>query len=193
MRRLAVALLGVVAVAGTQAHAGVVTFSPDASVFSIAPGAPNPVPDSLGISVKVDPNFTEFDSGDILIGSDTLPITAFEYDPAWASFATSVAPPTFGWGFYPYDVYLAGSRPTLLALSEVNLGVVTVDLRGLDEGTYAIGVSSDTDGGVTAIGRNGVPETLFGRATITIVPEPATLALLGVGALAAMWRRRRTA
>lgn len=84
------------------------------------------------------------------------------------------------------------------------MGVLTVEIPGgTRPGVYDILVNGDLDGtSKVVLFPSNDTETLFGAlgarglgvaGQVTVVPEPATLALLGVGGLVALGRRRRKA
>ena len=76
------------------------------------------------------------------------------------------------------------------------MGTLTVGTEGLDVGEYEVLVDSLRDFDWSVIGlatrTEFSTETLSGSALVNVVPEPMTLSLLGLGALALL-RRRRTA
>jgi hypothetical protein len=65
-----------------------------------------------------------------------------------------------------------------------------------DPGLYTFGVSSVEDGNRSKLAGGSIPagqfETLSGRVAINVVPEPTTIALMGIAALGLI-RRRTTA
>ncbi len=88
--------------------------------------------------------------------------------------------------------YLAGGRSA--PLLEATL---TIDTTGLAEGEYSFLVSAAEDRnrigtGLSGLGRGFSFDPLEGAGFLNVVPEPMTLSLLGLGALALL-RRRRTA
>jgi hypothetical protein len=62
------------------------------------------------------------------------------------------------------------------------VGAITLDASGLSPGDYEVFVDSDLDFGTSSLGLGTAGEPLFGSAVVRVLPEPATLALLGVGA-----------
>ena len=69
------------------------------------------------------------------------------------------------------------------------LAIVTVDTTGYMTGTYAVTFMSTVAGDSNLIGES-LGTVTFSAGSIT-VPEPATLALLGLGSLGVLIRRRR--
>jgi hypothetical protein len=143
------------------------------------------------LAVTVDPDWLgAFDEADILIGSPDLSITDFVYDPVWVSRMDSRLPaPTYGIGRFTYDVYVGGKTTDPVGTTTIDLGTVTVDATGLAEGTYDVMVDSDLDSLFSLLWFDGQFERLKGIGSVVVIPEPATIALLGLAVLGL--RRRR--
>lgn len=70
------------------------------------------------------------------------------------------------------------------------LGTLTVDAAGLDIGEYLVMVDSERDGDVSKVADATDIDLLNGIGIVHVVPEPATIALLGLGAIGLLRRRR---
>jgi hypothetical protein len=183
MKRIAAVLL-VLTFGGASAFGGVVEFSPDPLDLMVS----GPMTGSLDVTVT---GVGQFDSLDMVIGSDDFTITGFTYDAAIDLDSTTA--PYMGVGLYTAsDVWIGGfndaghvSGPTML------VGTVDVDLTGLPEGTYEIEVSATRDGDISGLGVPGVGfDGLAGIGIVNVVPEPATLGLLGLASLGFLRRRK---
>lgn len=105
----------------------------------------------------------------------------------------------------------SGPRQLSLTTADKRLGQLEITLPAV-EGTYILDVLNETapgDAGAAFVYGFGTPtdptvtneadssvpalDVTGGRATFTVIPEPATLAMLGLGGLAAAFRRRRSA
>ncbi len=92
-------------------------------------------------------------------------------------------------GLYKVDLVVSSTDPNLDPIANGILASVTVDTTGFMTGTYAVKLMGTIGGSSNMIGDN-LPTVTFNDGSIT-VPEPATLALLGLGSLGALIRRRR--
>ena len=182
MKRIAAVLL-VVAFGGVSAFGGVVDFSPDPLDLLIT----GPMTGSLDVTVT---GVGQFDSLDMVIGSDDFTITAFTYDAAIDLDSTSA--PFMGVGIYGSDLWIGGfndaghvSGPSML------VGTVDVDLTGLPLGSYEIIVDPVRDGNISVLGVPGVgADAMSGLGVVNVIPEPATLGLLGLASLGFLRRRK---
>ncbi len=186
MKNVAVALL-LVGFIGSVASAATVGF--DAPETVLNPGDSRIVEMTLTVTEAAG----AFDALNIKIGSDDLTITNFTPDivdvfvfPGFLvnKADTSVYPSGWVFGYFGTESNTPNAQM---------LGTLTVDTTGLADGTYTVQINPERDNGFSALGVAGVADLVSGLATITIVPEPATLALLGIGGVATVLRRRRTA
>lgn len=72
------------------------------------------------------------------------------------------------------------------------LCTVTVDTTGYyDTESFTINIASTLNGALKVLFTGTAPTLTLTDGTLNVVPEPATIALLGLGALGALIRRRR--
>ena len=194
MMRKAATSLACLLLAGSVALGGTVGFDPAAQ--DVLPG------EAAVFNVSVDTtSLGMMDTINLLVGSDTaFAGMAFDFDQAFIDTATF--PPTATvFGVYASDLNLAGNNFTPGAgwTAPILIGTLTVDTTGLAEGRYDVFVSSSEETirigsalSTLALGFDA-DGSVEGAGIFTVVPEPATLAMLGIGGIATVLRRRRTA
>ena len=185
MRRV-VAVLAVVCLA-TSAFGGTVQFDP--------PKVDLPHEGGLAKFDIVLHGDGVFDAADIVIGSNDMPLGDFAYAQEFRDAMNSfvVDPPYWNNGIYASDVFVGGSHydtqdPTVGP--DLRLGQVWVDATGLPKGEYYVHVNSDNDDALSTLWLEGVGEGLVGMGVVNVVPEPAAIVLLGLGAIGLLRRRK---
>jgi hypothetical protein len=152
---------------------------------------------NLGVPATFDIGVTSgvgnFNTADLIIGANGIPgIGTFTYNAAWNSAFSQVSTPTyFNAGelvYYQRAVMVGGANAASVGASKA-LGTLVVPTTGLPLGDYLIKIDSAIDG-FSNLGNASVAETISGLGTIRVVPEPASLMLLGLGAAATLRRRR---
>lgn len=194
----------------STAVAGIVRFDPSPIVQQ--PGGNT----TLTIDLWLDDAFggAAIQSLDLRIGSDTVPITGWEYGPSaesaifigYPAVADTPRPHTMGGGQGVIGWFQYRDGPTAPFL----IGTITVDLSGLAEGDHYLYVGDGPNGdpldrdstflGIqwsnVAIGEerewiSGTGVITNRNGVITAVPEPTALALLGLGVMGFIARHKR--
>ncbi len=194
MRKFAVVLL-VIGFAQVSAFGGMISFVPEKPTVDVNAG------DSPLVKLDVfleQVGVASFISFDILFGTDNigLDIMSFEFDATFAATSVFSSITNDNFGIYP-DAIKAGffsSAPITLGVTGLTrVGSLTVDVTAVakDYGNYEIIVDGDRDGPRSFVSTGAVNDSLFGVGSINVVPEPATISLLGLASLALIRRRRK--
>lgn len=197
MKQLCVMFL-TVSFAASAAYGSVIDASNGGANWTVMPG------DNLTVSVLLtngvsDPAKASVDLELLVSGSGTLPtIQSIDLLASGAIFAggNQYSIPNWGQGtsnaFHSVD--LNGGTTTAQGL----LAKVVIDTTGVGPGNYTLAAIPYGDGSYTGTdvldaGYNEIPLT-FSSGTITVTPEPSTLVLSGIAALAMLafhcWGRR---
>ncbi len=192
MMRKAGMSLACLLMAGSVALGGTVSFDP--ATQEVLPG------EAARFDISVTSTTLEvMDTINLLVGSHTaFAGFAFDFDQAYIDSAT-FDPDATPFGVYASDLNLAANNLSGGWTAPILIGTLTFDTTGLAEGKYDVMVSTSTEFDLVGTTLTILQDGFAGDANIeaagsfTVVPEPATLAMLGIGGIATVLRRRRTA
>jgi hypothetical protein len=135
---------------------------------------------------------TSFNVVDVVVGSnDGLELVDFDFDPGLNGLLETIHNP--GPGYYLDDIKFGYFHPENFLQNGVVLGDLFVDTTGLPNGDYYLLIDWEIDQGSSKVHNtnNSQVDFVTGSALVRIIPEPATLTLLGLSLAAAGSRRRR--
>lgn len=178
----------VVTFAASCAWAGTVVFDPPTAEIDVGEGADL----SFDLWVSTEMGFIEL--LDMILGSSTVPMHPghWRYSMEIYVAAGSLGPPVYqdvysygldGIGFFAFMGPLA---------SPVHLSTLAIDASGLPVGDHFVLVDGQYDNGRSNVWLGTECDLLFGSAMISVIPEPATLALVGLGAVGLLCGRKRS-
>jgi hypothetical protein len=176
----------------SAAFGGIVSFVPRTPT-TVQPG------ETVAFDIVVSASsLPTFDTVFMLVGSDSQVGFQFSYD-------RDFFPPLYDWptkptsfGVFASDIAFGGNRFADPAFATPLLvGVLRVDTSGTPIGEHELFVSSSREIEIiglpllSQLARGPIGESLEGRTSITVVPEPSGLMILIVGAVAARFPIRR--
>lgn len=192
MRKLA-AILAAVGLSATSALGATVTFAPNPAGSDTVLDTALPATVNFDLIIGDIPAINGANGGllsvDVVVGSEgPLTLTGFTYNPAFVAGALLPPPAAAPLGIYGVDLYFGGAQipATRPGGPSYTLGTLAVGVpAGTPMGDYTIKVDSLFDQFSSV---NGT-DNLGGVGTVHVVPEPATLGLLALGALGLIRRR----
>ncbi len=195
MRKFAVVLL-VIGFAHVSAFGGVISFDPDKATVDRSQGDPDLVKLDVFIGDLGDIGNAAGSFNFVFGSNDGLELDSFVFDQALIDLTIITIPPSV-LDNQRSDIYLDDIKVGIFfvlgiadtSAGPVRIGSLIVDTTDLGLGKYEVLVDGDFDQESAA--SNGPFELLFGTASVNVIPEPATISLLGLASLALIPRRKK--
>ena len=146
----------------------------------------------LNVTIAVE-TLAAFDGVDCIVGWHEAGDLTFEYHPDFIAATMIQLPPAYDeHAYYMNDAKLGGTQfgAPISDTTPILMGTVTLETDGLAVGNYIVEINYAEDGNYSKLGLAGVTEELNGSGYVRVVPEPASLMLLGLGAAVGLRRRR---
>ncbi len=184
MKRVALVAVPLV-LAVSSARGGTIGFDPPIQV--VDPSIDTQVVFDLTVESLV--QMASFNAFDLVTGSDDLAVVRWELALPYDCFDCESRPV----GFYPSDLKFGWFGLAQQIGEGTLLGVLTVDVTGLAPGEYTVVVDPIRDGGLSTVTLGVQSEPMSGAGKVVVIPEPATMTLLGLGGYLSLLRRRTLA
>jgi len=194
MVRQASVIIAMVQVSTSMALGGIVTFDPPVIELDAAA-----LPAEVSFSISVTPESLPFGpNGEQVFDNVTLHFMGFEhwyvnfeYTPQFVSDTVFRSEPPRVCPTILPCTFIPGGFATRPLVAPYRIGDLVLEVpMDVTPGDYRIVVDSGQDGGFSSIGVGVKGEGLLGSGIVRVVPEPGTVALLLIGAVALGWRRR---
>ena len=132
----------------------------------------------------------DWDNLRLHIGSDHLEFDGYVWNPHFEASLVIAGVDLRNLGFYEHElsVYSLLNAGT----DHVGVGTVSMSTEGLLPGRYEVVIDGLFDNGASSISARANHEAVSGLGVVTVIPEPASMALLAAGGLLLLNRKRRS-